>query len=472
VFSSGPLFNATAATASSPPVGAPALVQHISSSVSGLPGVSDNPGNAFKCPIVTSVGAGNCIVLSCSYPHGATPTITDDNGNTWNSTPVVSADSGVGGMVAAIFVLPNANAGKTTLTVTFGADVQPFAAKITEWSGVATVSPVTGSHGANSVAGASLAAGAFTPTNNNANGGNLIFAYYACFSTSAGGNPTSWVPGGSFTLLDGDIGWQTNQGFPHASQFWLQTTAASVNPSITSTGDTADSFNCVAVALKASSAAGTPTPSGIHINKVLHFSTTSAPATWNLQTPTTGNLYVVVNVSNVGYTGITDSDGGTWVSVGSFGKMFYSINRTPNPNLIIHAAVDSSDQTQAYTSRFYDIQGAAASPFDTFAAYPLVDCSSTTVLNSGSITPTTSNGLVIAWAALGFGPGLGIGSGGPAGAWDLFTFTGELDGSLMEQANCEGAYYNPNTSPINWNWTITSIANNSSWGIAVSFKKA
>src|SRR5262245_11319412 len=93
----------------------PQFVQHIASSTNpeGL-GVA---GNAYKLPLPNAVGAGNCLILAITYPNGNTPTVTDNNSNSWPGSPTVSADAGSGKYVAAIFVLPNANAGLTTLTV-------------------------------------------------------------------------------------------------------------------------------------------------------------------------------------------------------------------------------------------------------------------------------------------------------------------------------------------------------------------
>src|SRR5882672_919543 len=252
----------------------PALVQHVSSA-SNPAGFSVSGDNFIFTP-PNPVGAHNCIELKISFPSGHTATITDNNGNTWPGSPAVSADSG--SMISAIFVLPNANIGRTFFTISFGTRILPVQYTYSEWSGIALSSPVNGTSSAANVIGSSLATGSFTPTtNNDANGGNIISAYYALSSTSAASNPSTWVAGGSFTLLDANIGWVDNKGFPTASQYLIQSTQASINPSITTTGDTTDHFNCVAVALKAAPA-GTPSPStGIYVNKIIHTSNDLVP---------------------------------------------------------------------------------------------------------------------------------------------------------------------------------------------------
>ncbi len=407
--------------------------------------------------------------MGITYPHGSNPTITDNNGNIWPSTPTVSADAGVGGNVTSIFVLPNANSGQTSITVSFESAVIPFNYVVSEYRNIDTVSPVNGTTSAANLTGASLATGSFTPGNNDANGGNLIWNYYA-LATLASSNPTSWVSGSGFALLDADIAWTTNRGFPHASQSSVQTMAADINPSITATGDSVDAYNCVAVALQVASA-GTAAPAGIHVDKIIHQTNNSPPASWVLQEPATGNLRVLT-VTTPGWTNVTDNEGGTWTGITTEpAQIWYSSNKSPNPNLTITITIGSGEALTT-SIRFFDISGAAASPFDVSAVLDPIDVSNqTTVNNAPSITPTTANGLVIAVLQIGNGPGLGFNTGAPAGAiFDLVTYTEETDDDLMENADGNAHVYNTNTSTENWNWQITSIANNSVTAVAAAFK--
>jgi hypothetical protein len=375
-------------------IATPSLIQMISSTTNN-PALTSDTGNNFKFFLPNAVGAGNCLVLAITYPNGVTPTITDNNSNTWPTSPAATANAGSGNCISSIFVLPNANAGVTRINVAFGSSVSPMQYTITEWNNVATTNPVNGNHGAAAVAGASLATGSFTPGNNNANGGNLIFAYYAISNTFSSGHPTNWVPGGSFTLLDGDIAWVTTQGFPHASQFFIQTTAATINPGITATGDT-ETYNCVAVALAAATA-GTPIPAGIHVNKIIHFSGSNIPTSWNLLTPATGNLRVISSTTRGGSAAITDNESGSWSKVGTSACVLYSANKAANPGLAITVTGFGGQNSSI---RFWDIQGAAAAPFDTFAESSSVFSGMTVIDNAPNITPSTANGLVIANQAL------------------------------------------------------------------------
>jgi hypothetical protein len=122
--------------------------------------------------------------------------------------------------------------------------------------------------------------------------------------------------------------------------------------------------------------------------------------------------------------------------------------------------------------RFYDISGAAASPFDTSKVLTSVNVTNQLSLsNAPLITPRTVNGLVIAVLQLGQGPGLGIFS--PIGTiWDLVTYKGETDIDLMDNADGNGHIYNATTATQNWSWIISSIANNSASAVAAAFISA
>jgi hypothetical protein len=154
-----------------------------------------------------------------------------------------------------------------------------------------------------------LAAGSFTPGNNNANGGNLIVSYFSntAYTTTAAG-PNPWVVGSGATLLEADMTGVVNftssfaGGFNHAAQELLQTTSAAINPGITATGDTTNSYNCAAVALTVG-VTGSGPPSTISVIKIISNRLRAAgggpnPATSvKLQIPWTGNL-------RFGYAGV------------------------------------------------------------------------------------------------------------------------------------------------------------------------
>ena len=268
----------TGSTGSSGSNPAPALIQHVSSTSNPWPG-NGISGNNFKIPLPNPVLAGDTLVLAISYPSGNRPSITDNLGNTWPSSAACTATD-VGNMIAAIYVLPNSHAGTLatpgTVTVSLGASVQPFQYTLSEFNNIATSSPVNGCIRAAGISPTSgtISPGSFTPTtNNNANGGNVIWSYTAS-AENTNGYPTGWTAGSGFTLLDGNnIG---SSGYiSTASQWRVQPTQGAVTPSIVEAGDNGDTYNSLAIALKIATA-GSSMPTGIHINKVIHFTQQAA----------------------------------------------------------------------------------------------------------------------------------------------------------------------------------------------------
>jgi hypothetical protein len=458
-------------------VSSPVLIQHVASSANPL-GLGI-PGNNYNIPLPNAVLGGDALVLAITFPHGNTSAISDTLGQTWPAA-AITEDGGTGNYVTQIYVLCGSAAGNETIQVNLTQSGLPFEYTVSEFNNVATTGCVDGSVGGSNLrpsGSAVINPGGFTPAiNNDANGGHVIWSYSA-ISSIANGNPTAWVPATGFTLLDGDIAWTDQQGFPHASQWYRQATNALVSPSITSTGDTVDTFNSASVSLRVANAGGT-VASGIHINKIVHESwvAPSSGATLNLQLPATGNLRVLaftVGLNSLNITGITDSAGGTWQleqTGGDSAQIWFSANGSPNPGLTV--AIHTSGSSSTNSLRFFDIQGASASPLDVAAGTDLTDCSSTnTVDNQPTLTPTGTNELVIVTMGIGQGPGLGLASAAPSGAvWDLVTYSGETDNDLMENADAVAHLYTTTTSVENWNWSITPNSNNSCSAEAVAFK--
>ena len=474
----GVLFLLLFGTIVSGPAGAgPVLIQHVASSANPI-GVGI-PGNQYKIPLPNPVLAGDALVLAITYPHGEAITISDSLRQTWPAASITE-DGGSGNYVTKIYVLCGSAAGSETITVGSASSSLPFEYTVSEFDSIATSKCVDGAVGGANLSpngSAVINPGSFTPaTNNNANGGHIIWSYTA-LSGGAGGNPTLWGPQKNFTLLDGDIAWTSDQGFPHASQWYIQTANASVNPSICSSGDTVDTFNSASVALLVAKAGGAM-PAGIHVNKIIHetWVAPSSGATLRLQLPATGNLRVLTlpaGQNNILITSITDSDGSIWTlkqTGGDSAQIWYAENRQANSNLTVSIHTNGASPTNS--ARFYDVQGAAASAFDVAAGTDLTDCSSvTTINNQPTITPTGAHELVIATMGIGDGPGLGLASGSPSGAvWDLATYAGENDNDLMENADAQAHIYTTTTGAEHWNWSITSHPDNSCSAEAVAFK--
>jgi len=448
----------------------PVLIQHVSSSAN--PAGAGISGNNFSILLPNAVQAGDALLLGITYPHGTTITITDTLGNKWPAATAM-ADAGTNNYASAVYVLPNAMGGNDTINVAGNAAFQPFQYTLSEFNNVATTSPVAGIHvGAALSPNASTAVidpGAFTPANNNANGGNVIWNYTALATTSNGSaNVRTWTSGENLTLLDADIAWTSNASFAHASQWVLQSTAAAIDPTITSSGDTADLFNSVTVALKAASSGGT-LPTGIYVRKIIHQTNeTFTDNSWVLQEPATGNIRVIegpLTPSNgAPVSSITDSDGNTYTKANANQMIWYATGTSPDPNMKL--TINFSSTPSGTSIRFFDIANGTA--FDTSADGNTACSGVTSVINQPAITPTHAPGLVIAGMSIGQGPGKAVTS--PAGAiWDLVTYTGETDLDTMENADAVGHIYNSGKTAQNWNWTITSMGDNTCTSEAAAF---
>jgi len=463
--------NATATTFPPPSSATPTLVQHTASSSNEQNG---GTGNDYKFTLPNKVLAGNCLILGVTFganpfsPSMAVTAITDSSGDTWSSTPDVTTTDG-GTAFSQIFVHPNASAGLHTITVTLNGFVTLFQYTVSEFYNVATVTPVNGRAGRAIANNGTVSTGSFTPANNDAAGGNLIWAYFADDSTPFAAVPTTVAAGGSFTLLDASIG-TNSASLPHGSMYFVQPTAAAINPRMTLTGGGSDTWNGVAVALKAAAAGTAPAASGIRIVSLVHETNGAPPATWVAQFPSQGNLIVVRVNDDPNLTSITDSNGNTYVRSTTSPHIWHADNPVSGINLkvTLHFSAVPANRTIL----LYDIVGASAAPEDghiqtqvgaapaTSAAYDLPD--------SPIITPASANGLTIAALTMGIGPVDGFATGAPSGAiYDFVFHTGDVDSDRMDSGDGAAHFYNPDLTTEHWNWHIPNAAGVSSSSLFV-----
>ena len=429
------------------------------------------------------------LVCGITYVHGFTPSsITSAvSGLTWSVVPGGVADAGTDNLVTAIYVanvpdtVPATGTIETTTVNFASSSAQIVQVSCGEFNHL-DVSPV---NGASAAAGISangsylIDPGSFTPTtNNNANGGNVIWNYTtAAQNFQAGHWVSTWTPAPSFTLLDAGQGGresgQANHG--NASQWYLQSTQASVDPVITAASENIDPYNSVSVALKVDSSRGSTVPSGIHLNKILHQTTCNFGGTWDMQFPVTGNLRVFVSEEVFAEGKITDSDGNTYTIASPFGSqgqtIWYAVDNThvPSPNMKVSAVMPD---TQCLTGHMYDIQGAAtSSPLDVAAGQ---NSGNQTCETAGMpfITPNFTNELIIAQVGMGNGPAI-LPMVSPSGSiFNMINYNGQADENYFDNSNGEATYYNGNsTAQISFAWTAgPNAVNTCSGGNAAAFK--
>ena len=463
-----PYSNTASATTSqfvTPP--RPALVQNLSTYTNR----DGEAGNDFIVNLPTPTLANNCLILALTNAYSPTRTIlvSDDKSNTWTAGPHV--DFVANNETTTIFYALGVAGGSQKITIHFDASIYDVHATVSEWTNIATAAAANGSSGASDVA-SPVSAGSFTPGNNDANGGNLIYQHaIAIPGVGALGNLTSTVSGvtagAGFTLAS------ANRQLASISQYTIQTTAAAINPTLTVTqGSGTDHFNTIAIAFKAA-AAGTAPASGIRIQNMQHtFHPWPGSSTVNL--PSSGNLLALTAPVNTGQDAITsvrDSKGNAWTKVAGESldspQVWYAVNATPGSDLTISFNVANNTGIIVIA---WDIAGASTAPFDKFTEATGAQAhAGDDITNAPLITPSTAHGLVIGLVNEYTGPPTSmIGAGYVA---DHVYYAGETDSSLMDMGDGTAHIYNSDTSQLSFGWHQTSHPPTSGWfAIAVAFK--
>ena len=464
-----------------PPV--PTFIQGTGSDLNDNNGIT---GNAFVINLPNATGTGNPILLSIAYPYSASRTwaISDSCGDTWPAATVTGGTASVGNMNTKIYVLPNATGSCLhTLTVTFDTFIKPFHYAIAEFNNIATASPADGSHSTANAACSSITAGAYTPTtNNDANGGHLIWNYaisndpvgtgistQATAISKTGGVSPAFMHANNIATI------------PSASSFDVQTTNGAINPGFGFTQSTGT--NCVdtSVALKVASA-GTAAPTGIRVKRLLHYSVVNPQNGANvLLFPSDGNLLVASmaagnNINAV--SSVVDSGSQTYTNPGAAGtsQVFYHQNATSGNNLTLTVNLSGAGQPQ-FSIHLWDVVGAQASSFLNAQSFNgAAPGSGTVISNFPTITPIAAPGLVIDQTGSGTASQGAMAAGAPAGAvFDCVSYaiTGgaTFDQDRMDNADQFGHANFATTVTQNWNFVMGAAQHGSTaFATAIAFQ--
>ena len=375
------------------PAAVPTLVQHVAT------GMDRYPINTLTIQLPNPVRAGNCLILGVQFNSaGSVASVADDKGNSWRAGP--TATNGPFSKRMNLYYVLNAIAGTQTIRVNFsGLSSTPGfpQAIVSEFYNVATANAFDGS-AANST---TRTAGTITTTAP----GDLIYEWGASLSSSNvnGGafNGTSITAGTGFTLLSADL--QVGSG----DQYQIQPSAGPITPTFSASGSAV--WGSVAIALK-SATAGTPPPPGIRIVHLQHTLLQAVRAQNRsepivMQFPSSGNLLIgLYNAAAPLITNVTDGLGNDWSILAALKKkdvngtvsaqIVYAANAATSPNLAGITVTPNSTGMGDMIFNLYDVTGAATSPFDLGTTAEGIQ-NSFGPLTSGTITPTTANGLVI-----------------------------------------------------------------------------
>ena len=453
----------------------PTFVQAVASDLNDNNGIT---GNNYVFNLPNASLSNNAIILAVAYPFGAgrTLAISDSTTATWASPVITAGTASAGHMNLSIYVLPSVAAALHTLTFTLDAEVKPFWYEMVEFYNVSTAD---GSHG-QVVAGPSISAGSYTPsTNNDANGGHLIFTCAISDDTVGTGSTTQAsamsATGGASLIHANNI-----CTIPQISSYIVQATNGAINPGFSVTQSSGTNFVCASIALKAANA-GTAPAAGIRIAKLIHYSVVN-PALGNnvILFPCTGNLRVATmaagdNLNKV--NSVTDSAGKTYNVRALAGEsQIFDIDSVTGSDALTLTFNLSAPDPQ-FSVHFYDIVGAAASAFDTKQGFNGTSPASSPFNDFPDITPTSAPGLTIVQLGLGTSAQGSIASGAPAGAvFDCISYTTSaplFDQDRMDNADPFGHANYSTTAAQTWNWNMGAAAfSQTLFGTAITYKSA
>lgn len=339
------------------------------------------------CRLPNNVISGNTILIGVNNNTGASPSsVTDDQGNTYTGIAAKAS-----GQQINVYCLTNITNTPKNIIVNYGGAGKNFIGlHVAEFFNVTSCTP-TVTVTTNSGAGTSATAGSFSPTS-----GDLIVNYILQDSTAP---MSSWTLGAGFT-------WSTarNLDISDAIQFRVAPGGA-INP--TATLSTSRSWMSVAVSLPSGSQGSAPSS----VFRVLRYQNDNIQSSLNasphlVQFPCSGNLIVMPWQGAPGrhVTGITDSKSNTWTNAdtgtgyaqsGGSGvaQGWYAANPTCGMDLVLTVTWDGGDCSGGCMVGFFDITGAAVAPYDTFVA--ATGTAAATTFLGGSITPSTTTGMVI-----------------------------------------------------------------------------
>lgn len=332
-------------------MGVPALVHHYSA-----PMVQGNSVDSLICRLPFAVPSGCLVVVETNNAHEATnnvPTITDDiGGNTYTAGP--SDDNN--NQVLSAFYCPNVTNGPRVFTATWSTNAKPYAQMwVTVYMNCATSSPIAASNHGHGT-GTAMQPGAIDP---GAGVDGCLFHVTAVQDATLA-TVGNFVPGTNFTPLAFD----RQDGM--ASEYWVQTTSASLNPTLTQ--DASRSWLCIGMAIKPGTS-GSTTGNPIKRSQLMNC-TDSGDAAFQAQID--GDLAVLFwnGSGERDLTAISDSLGDTWVERGasaeSTGSGACQVWDVENPTAGLHVLTMTSvaGSMVGTTVEVHDIRGATASAYD------------------------------------------------------------------------------------------------------------
>lgn len=436
----------------------PTLVQHVLYHSN----CNFETGQDFILPLPNATLANNCLVLFMTYAYSASRTVTikDQSGTTLISAPTLKTDDTGNGLTTAVFVIPGAAAGVTSLKVTFDAALYAVTPAFQEWYNVATSSPLDGTGAAaNTVVAAAVTSGSFTTGVN----GSVVIQH--AIDTNYGPQ----LEGGYFDGITGvakDTGYtmmHADRMLAVATQYKVQATAGAVNPAITYSGGSAGSvsFNSLTIALKAATAGTAPSSAGARIFGVQHTRIKmTGSGNYTQWAPLTGSLAVLASAYGSNGTGITSCTGsvsGAWSILGvsqpsDYPQMAYKSGLSASDSDVLTLALTSGGSGDLQFLIYDILNGGALSGSAVANVGPFGPGSAT--IPSGFV-PSVNNGIAIGACGMFTGPPDALSA--PTGAiFDSGYYTGYTDLSPFDSGDAYGHYLFSSNAAQSWTWHDTA----------------
>jgi len=440
----------------------PTLIQAVSCS-----NIQTNTVTDYKCNLPNTTLSGNALFVfaTIDVASAATITINDDQSNAY------TVGLNFAGSNQRVWLgCTMATTGTRSFTVHFSTQtssdfVQAAAAEFNNITNCTKdVSDSTGGGGLSTTVTCGTG---MTPTATN----DLIL-HYMINQNPGPATPITYTPGTSpWTILSADV--QDGQ----VIQYQVDPNTSSITPTLTASSSIG--WDTVCVAYK-SSTTGTAIPAGIRVVRMVHNAVTPGNSTTSVkvQLPgTSGNMLFIDNIdspSSPDYkiTLIADQDSHSFSEIGSpfqnadsgLCQRWHSDNITfTSRTNIITLTMTSSGPAGGSTFQVFEITGAATSPFDVDST---ASGGASGNFTGGSVTPTTSNGLVFSQVA---NAGATI-IGGSPGNFLSNTLTPNPGTASVDQNNGWKVYPNPNTSTVTDSWTVSGTPGN--WASTLTAFKA
>lgn len=422
------------------------------------------------------------VVILSTEPTAGAWGVTDNKSNTWTAGPTYT-DTTNGNLISAFYCAGStAGVNLLTFTLTSSGTAQGVCALFSEWYNVATSAALDGSNHNNGTS-ASWTAGSITPTVS----GDLLLSFAEQVTAADPWNQTiTAMTGGTWSLL------QAQRQLGYASQFEVYNSTTAINPTITAGASTGFIALCMAFKSAAAGTAPTAVPRVVARHTFFVDSTSSVVE----QVPCFGNLLVAcwdgyADSTTSNTVSLADSHSNTWTSRGS------SASPGSTPGTIQILDTDAATTTVGGTTtititvsgnaayecmlRVHDIQAPLSSGnFDSTAGAQTASGTQTIFGNLAtvSITPTTSNGLVITAVQIGYGTLSGLVSP-PAGSFSDISVipvdTSWATTDSLDENNGWGHTYNTGVSPITYTWACNQYLTDAigSWSsMAAAYKGA